>query len=237
LFYKEENILILAYGISETVDYPEPWNRGIVENNKKIKDFLDKPFRYGESYVYKSYKPDISQTGIRYFSDEVEIYKDQMLQDLKIIVDKYKQCLDITVKDESSDLSKGLFYLESQLEDFIIQNWDKIELGNKYDLITKDGENLSQQYRTDIGRIDILAKDKLTDEYVVIELKRNQTGDETIGQILRYMQWVEEKLSKGVKGVIVCGKWDEKLDYARKRAGDVEVLLYEVNFSLKEYKR
>ena len=51
------------------------------------------------------------------------------------------------------------------------------------------------------------------------------------------MQWVEENLNKGVKGVIVCGKWDEKLDYARKRMGDVEVLLYEVNFSLKEYKK
>ena len=51
------------------------------------------------------------------------------------------------------------------------------------------------------------------------------------------MQWVEQNLNKGVKGVIVCGKWDEKLDYARKRMGDVEVLLYEVNFSLKEYKK
>ena len=45
-----------------------------------------------------------------------------------------------------------------------------------------------------------------------------------------------KNLNKGVKGVIVLGKWDEKLDYVRKRMGDVEVLLYEVNFSLKEYK-
>ena len=62
--------------------------------------------------------------------------------------------------------------MESQLEDFIIQNWNESEFGKKYDLIIEDGELQSQQYRTDIGPIDILAKDKVTDEYVVIELKR-----------------------------------------------------------------
>ena len=237
LYYKKENILILAYGISETVDYEEPWTREIVDSNQKIKDFLDKPFRYGESYVFQTYVPEITETEVKYFRNEREISKEDIAKDLKDITDKYKECLDIEVKDEGSDLSKGLFYMENQLEDFIIQNWNESEFGKKYDLIIKDGELESQQYRTDIGKIDILATDKNTGEYVVIELKRNQTSDQTIGQIARYMQWVEENLNKGVKGVIVCGKWDEKLDYARKRMGDVEVLLYEVNFSLKEYKK
>ena len=237
LYYKKENILILAYGISETVEYEEPWTREIVESNQKIKDFLKKPFRYGESFVFVTYEPEISEAEVKYFREGAEISKEEISKDLKKITDKYKDCLDIEVKDEDSDLSKGLFYMESQLEDFIIQNWNESEFGKKYDLIIEDGELQSQQYRTDIGPIDILAKDKVTDEYVVIELKRNQTGDQTIGQIARYMQWVEENLSKNVKGVIVCGKWDEKLDYARKRMGDVEVLLYELNFSLKEYKK
>ena len=57
-------------------------------------------------------------------------------------------------KEESSD--KNLFYLESHLEDFLITNWDKTELGKKYDLITEDGELVSQQYKTEIGTIDIL---------------------------------------------------------------------------------
>jgi hypothetical protein len=237
LYYKKENILILAYGISETVDYEEPWTREIVDTNQKIKNFLDKPFRYGESYVFQTYVPEITETEVKYFRNEIEVSKEDIAKDLKNITDKYKECLDIEVKDEGSDLSKGLFYMESQLEDFIIQNWNESEFGNRYDLIIEDGELLSQQYRTAIGPIDILATDKNTGEYVVIELKRNQTSDQTIGQIARYMQWVDENLNKGVKGVIVCGKWDEKLDYARKRMGDVEVLLYEVNFSLKEYKK
>ena len=162
LYYKKENILILAYGISETVDYEEPWTREIVDSNQKIKDFLDKPFRYGESYVFQTYVPEITETEVKYFRNEREISKEDIAKDLKDITNKYKECLDIEVKDEGSDLSKGLFYMESQLEDFIIQNWNESEFGKKYDLIIKDGELESQQYRTDIGPIDILATDKNT---------------------------------------------------------------------------
>ena len=237
LYYKKEKVLILAYGISETVEYKEPWTREIVESNEKIKDFLDKPLRYGESYVFKTYIPEISNSGVKYFRDDKEISKDEIDKDLKTITNKYKECLDIEINDETSYLSKKLFYMEEHLEDFIIENWNQTEFGKKYDLIIKDGDIVSKQYRTDIGPIDILAKDKKTNEYVVIELKKNQTGDQTIGQIARYMQWVEQNLSNKVKGIIICGKWDEKLDYARKRMGDVEIFLYEIDFSLKEYKK
>ena len=134
-------------------------------------------------------------------------------------------------------MSSGLFYMEQQLEDFIIENWDGTEFGKEFDLIYKDGELISQQYMTDIGRIDILAKDKKDGSYVVIELKRNQTSDDTVGQITRYMGWIEENLhDDNVKGIIVAGKYDEKLYYAQKRLKDIEVFLYEVNFKLNEYK-
>ena len=135
-------------------------------------------------------------------------------------------------------MSSGLFYMEQQLEDFIIENWNETEFGKKYDLIYEEGDLKSQQYMTDIGRIDILAKDKKDGHHVVIELKRNQTSDDTVGQILRYMGWIEEKKQdENVKGIIVAGKFDEKLYYAQKRAKDVEIFTYEVNFSLNEYKR
>jgi restriction system protein len=45
--------------------------------------------------------------------------------------------------------------MESQLEDFLIENWEKTELGKKYDLIEENNETVSQQFRTDIGIIDI----------------------------------------------------------------------------------
>ena len=102
--------------------------------------------------------------------------------------------------------------MEQQLEDFIIENWDNTEFGKKYDLIVEDGELKSQQYRTSIGNIDILAVDKVSKDYVVIELKRNQTSDDTIGQVTRYMGWVLENLgNENVRGIIVAGKFDNKL--------------------------
>ena len=47
-------------------------------------------------------------------------------------------------------------------------------------MIFEDGELKSQQFRTDIGIIDILAKDKNDDSFVVIELKKNQTSDDLL---------------------------------------------------------
>lgn len=133
----------------------------------------------------------------------------------------------------------SLFYMESQLEDFLVANWEKTELGKKYDLIDEDGEIVSQQYVTDIGVIDLLVRDKSDKGYVVIELKRNQTSDATIGQIARYMGWVSEK--KGgtvpVKGIIIAGAFDDKMYYAAKQIHNTTIYSYEVDFKIKPFKR
>jgi restriction system protein len=128
-----------------------------------------------------------------------------------------------------------LFYMESQLEDFLIENWDNTELGQQYDLIKDENNELvSQQFATDIGRIDILAREKSSGRYVVIELKKNQTSDDTIGQLARYMGWVDEHVSEGSRsrGIIIAASFDKKLHYASKRISDVEVYEYRVGFHL-----
>ena len=238
LYYKEQNILILAYGISETHIPETSWTREIHDSKTKISDFIDNPFRYGDSFVYKHYVPQIKNKDVFFCRDDKTITEDELLQELKEIVNFFKECLNIELKDEKSSMSTGLFYMEQQLEDFIIENWNETEFGKNYDLIYEEGDLKSQQYMTDIGRIDILAIDKKKGNYVVIELKRNQTSDDTVGQILRYMGWIQEKKGdENVKGIIVAGKFDEKLYYAQKRAKDIEIFTYEVNFSLKEYKK
>lgn len=139
--------------------------------------------------------------------------------------------------EENPDIS--LFYMESQLEDFLIENWDKTELGKKYDLIEDNGELVSQQYPTEIGKIDILVQDKETKQYVVIEIKKNQTSDDTVGQLTRYMGWLEEHKTEGksTKGIIIAAKYDSRLYYALKKVKDAEVYLYRVNFKLSEFKK
>lgn len=139
--------------------------------------------------------------------------------------------------EPESDEGLALFYMEKHLEDFLIENWERTELGSKYELIEEDGVIVSQQYRTDIGLIDILAKEKNTGDYVVIELKKNQTSDDTVGQISRYMGWVGDKLAKeyNVKGIIIAAKYDQRLYYALKVVKNVEVYLYRVDFKLMEF--
>ena len=63
---------------------------------------------------------------------------------------------------------------EGCLWDKILFSLSKTILGKQYDLIIEEGELKSQQYKTDIGSIDILAKDKKTGSFVVIELKPNK---------------------------------------------------------------
>jgi hypothetical protein len=137
------------------------------------------------------------------------------------------------IQETSGD--QTLFYMEKQLEDFLIANWDRTEFAKKYELINdKDGELVSQQYPTGVGPIDILVKDRESGQYVVIELKRNQTSDDTVGQIARYMGWIKENEGKGapVKGIIIAASPDKRLTYALKIIDGVELYLYKVNFTV-----
>ena len=246
LYYKEENILILAYGIMEAFVGGDTWSNEVSDNNPTIAEYFEtnsfkKPYRYGDSYVFKSYEPKVENGTVSFINHKNgnTISGEQFDKDLKQLVEYYGKIINIEIKNEDSSYSQGLFYMESQLEDFIINNWQNTELGKKYDLIYENGDLTSKQYRTDIGIIDILAKDKKNKNHVVIELKRNQTSDDTFGQLTRYMGWVKRHLKDdNVKGIIIAGKYDKKLDYALEYAPfDTEVFLYNVSFTLNEFKK
>ena len=239
LFYKNEKKLILAYGLSETSEFSSSWPVEILENKTRIDDYIKSPPRYGDSFVFKSYNVEFgSNNKIIFTNDEGNnLSNDIFEKDIKEIVNYYKKIVNLEIKNEESPVSQGLFYMEKQLEDFIISNWENTKFGAQYDLIHEDGELISQQYPTDIGKIDILAMDKKSKNYVVIELKKNQTSDDTVGQLLRYMGWIKKnKQDEGVKGIIVAGQFDNKLDHARSMIPNCEVFLYEVDFKLKDFK-
>jgi len=240
LFYKELNTLILAYGLSETEEFATTWPAEIMNSSSTVAAFFNKDVpRYGNSFVFRAYDLNISGGKIEYkYSGATEQATDKDLEsDLTTILDYYKKIVSIEIKKEDSPLGQGLFYMEKQLEDFIIHNWEKTELGKRFNLIIEEGELVSQQYPTDIGYIDILAKDKTTNSYVVIELKKNQTSDDTVGQLTRYMGWIiKNKGDKNVKGIIIAAEFDKKLEYALKAVPNIEVFLYIVDFKLSEFK-
>lgn len=128
------------------------------------------------------------------------------------------------------------FVLEKYLEDFIVSNFDAIFKGQMK--IYEDAEgNDGQQYATDTGPIDILAIERNSRSFVVIELKKGRPSDRVVGQILRYMGWVKKNLctkTQSVKGLIICRDPDPKLSYALAMTSNIEVRYYSMSFKLKE---
>jgi hypothetical protein len=236
LYFKDINKLVLAFGVSESNDFGKSWREDILGGAEQIKNVINNPPRYGDSWVFMEYDVTNKDDTYSLSQDANRVPNATLEEHLGQILNKFSTNLDDSLTQKDSPLSAGLFYMEKQLEDFIIENWSTSELGQKLDLLYEEGVLVSQQFRTSIGPIDILARDKVSGSYVVVELKRNQTSDDTVGQILRYMGWVSENLNdKNVKGVIIAGKYDEKLHYAQVLTPAIEVYLYEVQFSLREH--
>lgn len=130
--------------------------------------------------------------------------------------------------------SQSLFALEAHLEEFIAHNWSKISWGAGLELY-RDGEQTGRQYPAGTWSIDFLAADRKANELIVIELKRGQTSDATVGQVLRYMNWVRENVAtegQNVRGIIVASEIDDALRYAARGLPNVSVKTYAVTFSL-----
>lgn len=139
---------------------------------------------------------------------------------------------EFSVNDETVE-SPLSFVLERHLEDFLVSNWTNTELGKLYDIFEQEGQVVGQQFDTDTGPIDILARSKDGKELVVIELKRGRVSDVVVGQILRYMSFVKElDDSKTVKGIIIGTDDDPKFRRALSMVPMVEFYKYEVSFKL-----
>lgn len=133
---------------------------------------------------------------------------------------------------ESNEQKDGKeFALESDLKNYLVRNLQRIEPG----LRLYEDEGLTGVEFPVGGRyIDILAKDS-NDEFVVIELKVSRGYDRTIGQLLRYMGWIEANLAQGkiVRGIIVASHITEDLKLAAARVPGVKLVEYELSFSLR----
>lgn len=128
------------------------------------------------------------------------------------------------------------FGLERHLHEFLRDNWNQVELGREWALYQEPGdEEAGYEYPCDVGRIDLLAKHRTEPRWLVIELKRNQTSDQTVGQLLRYIGWVKRHLAEDgeqVHGMIICREADDALRYALSTLQNVELRLYKVEFHL-----
>ncbi|MGD8719879.1 MAG: endonuclease NucS [Candidatus Zixiibacteriota bacterium] len=127
------------------------------------------------------------------------------------------------------------FGLERHLHDFLYDNWENTELGKEWEVYSEEGDDAGYEYPTGIGKIDILARHRSKPRWLVVELKRGQSSDATVGQVLRYIGWVKGKMASAgeeVRGLVIAHEADDKIKYALNAVDGVYLMLYEVEFKL-----
>ncbi len=99
---------------------------------------------------------------------------------------------------------------EDQIEQSLIMHPELIEPG-----LTWYDPTRPNQYPTEVGRIDLLARDA-QGQVVVIELKKDRGTSEVVGQIQKYLVWAEKTFSAGpsIRGIIVARSAEKDLEYA-----------------------
>jgi hypothetical protein len=178
----------------------------------------DDLFKLGRS-LYRRYDSDLD--GI--YDDKGELIDGPLRPDLD---------------DEEEELASEeeiQFALELHLEEFMEENWSRIDFGRELALYQAPDGRSGRQFPTEIGVIDFLCVDKTSGGFVVIELKRGRGSDKVLGQCQRYMGWVQERLATGgedVRGLIIAPSRDDRLRFALKVAPNVDMLTYRVQFQL-----
>lgn len=133
---------------------------------------------------------------------------------------------------EEPSESAGFAY-ESDLRDFLSRNLTIIEPG----LRLYEEEGISGVEFPVGGRfVDILALDKIKN-FVVVELKVSSGYDRVVGQILRYMAWIEKHQAEPgqqVRGVIIARQITEDLRLAASKIPDVGLFEYDLSVSLRK---
>ncbi|MGF6533269.1 hypothetical protein P3T20_004069 [Paraburkholderia sp. GAS206C] len=136
---------------------------------------------------------------------------------------------------ELADDAYGAFALEAHLRDYLAKNLPTMPGQNApLKLYTSEGRDGVEYQTDDVGPIDILAVAPNGDFYV-LELKLGRGPDAALGQILRYMGWVQEHLAQGkpVYGVIVASEISKKLKYATTQTPNVRLMEYQLAVTLK----
>ena len=142
---------------------------------------------------------------------------------------------DVTAEDasevETSYEAEREFAAERDLQNYLVKNLSAIEPGLR--LFEEEGIT-GVEYPVGGRFIDILAIDK-DGRYVVIELKVSRGYDRVVGQLLRYMGWVEQNMetAKPVRGIIIANEITNDLKLATSRVSDIRLIEYEISFKLR----
>lgn len=144
-------------------------------------------------------------------------------------IDIKNESVEAAPNDDSAEVSE--FAYESDLRDFLAKNLHLIESG--LELYSEEGVT-GVEFPAGGRFIDILAVDGKK-RFVVIELKVSRGYDRVVGQLLRYMGWIEQNLAESgsdVRGIIAAREISDDLKLACRKLRNVDLFEYELSVVL-----
>ena len=115
----------------------------------------------------KDLKPELSFLEIDHFLHIVSATEEGK-EAVKALVEGKEISSEIseTIGQISKERESMEFVMEKYLEEFIEENFDKIDFGANLELY-QDEENTGRQYSTPVGNIDLLAMDRNKKKFVI----------------------------------------------------------------------
>ena len=164
-------------------------------------------------------KPSTKSTALTYYADTAQL-------------DMVRQVLDemggYTEEEKRQYLS--MIVNEQTVEDILERNMGLIEPGMTL---------VKRQLETEVGRIDLFARDS-KGVFTIIELKKGRTDDDVFGQLSRYLGWCKKTKARteNVRGIIIAKQIGKKLWAAADgHVTRVELMEYDLKMSLEKARR
>ena len=132
--------------------------------------------------------------------------------------------VDESTPQQLTEYVESSLSLERDLEDQIVSHLDALEPGLTL---------VSRQVRSDVGILDLLAKDR-DGQTVIIELKAGEAKDSSIGQIARYVGWYSEKEGTTPRAILVASGFPQPVRWAAKAIPGLRLVTYQVQFNFEE---
>ena len=161
-------------------------------------------------------KPATKTTALSYYTDTAQL-------------DMVRQVLDEMGGYTEAEKRRYLSMIvnEQIVEDILERNMDLIEPGMTL---------VKRQLETEVGRIDLFARDK-KGVFTIIELKKGRTDDDVFGQLSRYLGWCKKTKARtqNVRGIIIAKQIGRKLWAAADgHQTPVELMEYDLKMSLEK---
>ena len=111
----------------------------------------------------------------------------------------------------------------------MFRDWEKTPFSKEWELVRENIDKDGRYKIKNFGEIDLLAKHRKENKWLVIELKRGKAIDDALGQTLRYMGWVKIHCAHDegtVEGIIISSTLDQHTEYALFCLPNVDLWTY-----------